>query len=137
MLPSCSSIVIPESPKYGDPSDELAQSILDACKKRFSIYLKSHLFNHIETKNLSAIIAYIRPVVTAETLQIFTAGIKNDYRGGSQFEPPKLFKQCITSESLICHYVLQNFEDGFLLGQFSYDTRFISWIDKTTNTIQT
>ena len=132
LLPSCPSIPIPKAPVFGDPSDNVAQSILSACKERFHFYAQSLLIHRIETKNLPAILSFIKPVVSIDVLDIFKSGINNDYRGGSQFFPPKMFSQCVTAESFICHSVLQNFENGFLLGPFSASTRFISWQDQGT-----
>ena len=137
-LPSCNLITIPESPKFGDPSDELAEKIFIACKQRMDFYANSQNFQRIETKDLDSLISYISPYVSDKIIQIFQSGLKNDYRGGTQFEPPTSKKtNSILERAFISQSLLKNYESGFILGPFPSNTRFLTWIDPSSGKLKT
>ena len=103
-----------------------------------AFYAKNPLFQRIETKNLDTLISYISSFVSDKIVQIFQSGLKNDYRGGSQFEPPVSRKvDSILEQAFISQSLLKNYESGFILGPFPSNTKFLSWIDPVSGLLKT
>ena len=109
----------------GDPSENLASEIYKSCLAKMSFYAKKPNTHRIEKKDLPGLASLIAKSSSPRIVKLFTDGIPLNYHTGAQFEPRFQKSTSILQQAFIASTCLVDFEDGFLLGPFPKNTRFL------------